>query len=75
MAVTFGYQYYIMKPNEISVVEGLIIPTCTDCNLDQWFKSISIIGSNVLCHYLKCIFNNYFYIFRCGMFNFLLKKF
>lgn len=46
MAATFGYQYYIMKPNEMQVIEGLIIPTCTNCNLDQWFKSISIIGSN-----------------------------
>ncbi|KAH9404054.1 hypothetical protein TYRP_014570, partial [Tyrophagus putrescentiae] len=49
MAATFGYQYYIMKPNEMQVIEGLIIPTCTNCNLDQWFKSISIIGSLFHC--------------------------
>ena len=52
MAATFGYQYYIMKPNELAVIEGLVVPTCTDCSLDQWSKSISIIGAIIMPHNL-----------------------
>lgn len=52
MAVTFGYQYYIMKPDEMSVIEGLIVPTCKNCDLNQWAKSISIIGAIIMPHNL-----------------------
>ena len=52
MAATFGYQYYIMKPNELAVIEGLVVPTCTDCTIDQWSKSISIIGAIIMPHNL-----------------------
>src|SRR6218665_3108474 len=52
MAATFGYQYYVMKPDEMKVIEGLVIPTCTDCSADQWANSISIIGSIIMPHNL-----------------------
>ena len=52
MAATFGYQYYIMKPNELNVLEGLVLPICQDCTYDQWAKSISIIGAIIMPHNL-----------------------
>lgn len=52
MAVTFGYQYYIMKPDELSVVEGLVIPTCHNCDSDTVLKAIGIIGAIIMPHNL-----------------------
>merc|ERR1719510_2446501 len=31
MAVTFGYEYVIVGPNQASVVEGLLVPWCSNC--------------------------------------------
>ena len=31
MAVTFGYEYVIVGPDQASVVEGLLVPWCSDC--------------------------------------------
>lgn len=52
MAVTFGYQYYIMGPEEVRVVEGLIIPSCHDCGSDSLMKAIGIIGAIIMPHNL-----------------------
>lgn len=52
MAVTFGYQYVIMKPDELSVVEGLIVPACRDCDSDALLKAIGIIGAIIMPHNL-----------------------
>lgn len=52
MAITFGYQYYIMKPDELSVLEGLLIPSCHDCDSDTVMKAIGIIGAIIMPHNL-----------------------
>ncbi|KAH9515896.1 hypothetical protein DERF_006671 [Dermatophagoides farinae] len=52
MAITFGYQYYIMKPDELSVLEGLVIPSCHNCDSDTVLKAIGIIGAIIMPHNL-----------------------
>lgn len=52
MAVTFGYQYYIMKPDEMQVLQGLIVPECRDCNSDSFLTGIGILGAIIMPHNL-----------------------
>ncbi|KPM06396.1 Malvolio/Nramp-like protein [Sarcoptes scabiei] len=52
MAVTFGYQYYIMKPEILGVAEGLLIPSCHKCDSDTVLKAIGIIGAIIMPHNL-----------------------
>lgn len=52
MAVTFGYQYYISKPDEMQVLAGLVVPGCRDCNSDSLLKAIGIIGAIIMPHNL-----------------------
>lgn len=52
MAATFGYQYFVSQPNELQVLEGLVIPSCHDCNSDSVLKAIGIIGAIIMPHNL-----------------------
>ncbi|XP_076063525.1 solute carrier family member malvolio isoform X2 [Oratosquilla oratoria] len=52
MAVTFGYQYIVVAPDQLKVVEGIFIPGCSDCSDTARLQAIGIIGAVIMPHNL-----------------------
>lgn len=52
MAVTFGYEYGVAKPDQVKVIEGLIIPRCQGCNSAALLQAVGIVGAVIMPHNL-----------------------
>lgn len=52
MAVTFGYEYVMSKPEQGEVVKGLFFPWCTDCDSGALLQAVGIIGAVIMPHNL-----------------------
>lgn len=52
MAVTFGYEYGVAKPDQVKVIEGLIIPRCQSCNSAALLQAVGIVGAVIMPHNL-----------------------
>ncbi|KAJ8313745.1 hypothetical protein KUTeg_008306 [Tegillarca granosa] len=50
MAVTFGYEYVVVKPDQVSVIKGLFVPYCEGCGPDQILQAVGIIGAIIMPH-------------------------
>ncbi|XP_060065111.1 natural resistance-associated macrophage protein 2-like [Ylistrum balloti] len=50
MAITFGYQYVIVKPDQGDVMKGLFIPYCDGCGPKQILQAVGIIGAIIMPH-------------------------
>uniref|UniRef100_A0A8C8E5W8 Solute carrier family 11 member 2 n=1 Tax=Otus sunia TaxID=257818 RepID=A0A8C8E5W8_9STRI len=40
MALTFGYEYITVKPNQEKLLKGLFIPYCQDCGCNSLFQGV-----------------------------------
>lgn len=45
MAVTFGYEFFVVKPEVGEIVKGAIIPWCKDCDSRAWLQAVGIVGA------------------------------
>lgn len=45
MAVTFGYEFFVVKPEVVEIVKGAIIPWCKDCDSGAWLQAVGIVGA------------------------------
>ena len=52
MAVTFGYEYIVAKPDQLEVIKGLVIPRCQGCSNDALLKAVGIVGAVIMPHNL-----------------------
>lgn len=50
MAITFGYEYIVVAPDQSEVVFGSLVPHCTDCHYPQIIQAIGIIGAVIMPH-------------------------
>ncbi|XP_065186355.1 natural resistance-associated macrophage protein 2-like [Sycon ciliatum] len=50
MAVTFGYEYIVAAPNQAEVMEGLVIPWCSNCDRQALQQAVGIIGAVIMPH-------------------------
>ena len=50
MAVTFGYEYVTVAPNQGEVVFGTLVPHCTNCGNKQLLQAVGIIGAVIMPH-------------------------
>ncbi|XP_060586514.1 uncharacterized protein LOC132742199 [Ruditapes philippinarum] len=50
MALTFMYIYITVVPNQVSILEGLFIPWCEDCNRDEIQQLVGIVGAVIMPH-------------------------
>ncbi|XP_021376431.1 natural resistance-associated macrophage protein 2-like isoform X2 [Mizuhopecten yessoensis] len=50
MAITFGYQYVIVRPDQGDVLQGLFIPYCDGCGSKQILQAVGIIGAIIMPH-------------------------
>lgn len=52
MAVTFGYEYVVSKPNQLSVITGMFVPWCEDCGSSALLQAVGIVGAVIMPHNL-----------------------
>ncbi|KAJ1522974.1 hypothetical protein ONE63_002110 [Megalurothrips usitatus] len=52
MALSFGYEYIVVAPNQVSVLEGMFIPWCQDCDKAALDQAVGIIGAVLMPHNL-----------------------
>ncbi|KFM69813.1 Natural resistance-associated macrophage protein 2, partial [Stegodyphus mimosarum] len=52
MAITFGYEYGVAKPDQVEVVKGLFIPGCADCTSQILLQAVGIVGAMITPHNL-----------------------
>ncbi|CAL4114418.1 unnamed protein product [Meganyctiphanes norvegica] len=52
MAITFGYEYGIVKPDQVEVLKGIFIPGCDGCDNRALLQAIGIVGAVIMPHNL-----------------------
>ncbi|XP_055946803.1 natural resistance-associated macrophage protein 2-like isoform X2 [Argiope bruennichi] len=52
MAVTFGYEYIMVQPDQVEVVKGLFIPGCASCSSRVLLQAVGIVGALITPHNL-----------------------
>uniref|UniRef100_A0ACB8G1P0 Uncharacterized protein n=1 Tax=Sphaerodactylus townsendi TaxID=933632 RepID=A0ACB8G1P0_9SAUR len=50
MAVTFGYEYVVVKPSQKEVVKGIFFPYCKDCGHKELLQAVGIVGAIIMPH-------------------------
>lgn len=50
MAVSFGYEYIRVSPNQGEVVKGLFIPGCKNCDSKSITQAVGIVGAVIMPH-------------------------
>lgn len=52
MAVTFGYEYVTVAPDQVEVLKGMFIPYCEGCGSKQLLQAVGVIGAIIMPHNL-----------------------
>uniref|UniRef100_A0A915AD92 Uncharacterized protein n=1 Tax=Parascaris univalens TaxID=6257 RepID=A0A915AD92_PARUN len=52
MALTFGFEYVTVKPNQLEVLKGMLIPLCEGCGRAEFLQAVSIVGAVIMPHNL-----------------------
>nr|BCL66018.1 divalent metal transporter [Acanthaster planci] len=50
MAITFGYEYITVAPDQTKVLAGLFIPRCQGCDKQAGLQAVGIIGAIIMPH-------------------------
>lgn len=50
MAVTFGYEYVTVKPDQGQLLKGMFFPYCDNCKTPQLEQAVGIIGAVIMPH-------------------------
>ncbi|XP_076461105.1 natural resistance-associated macrophage protein 2-like isoform X2 [Babylonia areolata] len=50
MAVTFGYEYVMVAPDQVSVLRGLFVPYCEGCGHEQLLQAVGVVGAIIMPH-------------------------
>ncbi|XP_064455335.1 natural resistance-associated macrophage protein 2-like [Ornithodoros turicata] len=52
MALTFGYEYVKVQPDQLQVLQGLFYPYCSGCDQRSLLQAVSIFGASIMPHNL-----------------------
>jgi natural resistance-associated macrophage protein 2 len=52
MAITFGYEFAVVKPELGEIVKGSLIPWCADCDSKVLMQAVGIVGAVIMPHNL-----------------------
>lgn len=52
MAITFGYEYVTVSPDQTEVLKGLVIPACKNCDHKALLQAVGIVGAVIMPHNL-----------------------
>uniref|UniRef100_A0A665VA08 Natural resistance-associated macrophage protein 2-like n=1 Tax=Echeneis naucrates TaxID=173247 RepID=A0A665VA08_ECHNA len=50
MAISFGYEYVLVKPNQGELLKGMFVPYCADCGPVQLEQAVGIVGAVIMPH-------------------------
>ncbi|KAG8544462.1 hypothetical protein GDO81_022458, partial [Engystomops pustulosus] len=50
MAVTFGYEYVVVHPDQKEVIKGMFYPYCSGCGSPELLQAVGIIGAIIMPH-------------------------
>ncbi|XP_045465242.1 protein Malvolio-like isoform X2 [Harmonia axyridis] len=52
MGLSFGYEFFVSKPNHYQVLEGMFTPWCKDCDSSALLQAVGIVGAVIMPHNL-----------------------
>uniref|UniRef100_A0A8C3TIW8 Natural resistance-associated macrophage protein 1 n=1 Tax=Chelydra serpentina TaxID=8475 RepID=A0A8C3TIW8_CHESE len=50
MAVTFGYEYVVVRPGQTEVLKGIFFPYCRGCGREELLQAVGIVGAIIMPH-------------------------
>ncbi|XP_044523480.1 natural resistance-associated macrophage protein 1, partial [Gracilinanus agilis] len=50
MALTFGYEYVVVKPDQRELLKGLFLPSCSGCGQPELLQAVGIVGAIIMPH-------------------------
>uniref|UniRef100_A0A671YJW2 Solute carrier family 11 member 2 n=1 Tax=Sparus aurata TaxID=8175 RepID=A0A671YJW2_SPAAU len=50
MALSFGYEYVLVKPNQAELLKGMFLPYCAGCGPVQLEQAVGIVGAVIMPH-------------------------
>ncbi|CAB1315162.1 unnamed protein product [Coregonus sp. 'balchen'] len=50
MAVSFGYEYVMVRPDQGELLKGMFLPYCEDCDSAQMEQAVGIVGAVIMPH-------------------------
>uniref|UniRef100_H3AS50 Solute carrier family 11 member 2 n=1 Tax=Latimeria chalumnae TaxID=7897 RepID=H3AS50_LATCH len=50
MALTFGYEYVTVKPDQGQLLKGMFVPMCQGCGSSQLQQAVGIVGAVIMPH-------------------------
>ncbi|XP_054066162.1 natural resistance-associated macrophage protein 1 isoform X2 [Rissa tridactyla] len=50
MALSFGYEYVVVRPGQAEVLKGIFLPYCPGCGREELLQAVGIIGAIIMPH-------------------------
>ncbi|KAJ7405672.1 Natural resistance-associated macrophage protein 1 [Pitangus sulphuratus] len=50
MALTFGYEYVVVRPVQVKVLKGIFLPYCPGCGREELLQAVGIVGAIIMPH-------------------------
>ncbi|XP_013222907.2 natural resistance-associated macrophage protein 1 isoform X4 [Columba livia] len=50
MALTFGYEYVLVRPGQVEVLKGIFLPYCPGCGREELLQAVGIVGAIIMPH-------------------------
>ncbi|NWH76625.1 NRAM1 protein, partial [Piaya cayana] len=50
MALTFGYEYAVVRPGQVEVLKGIVLPYCPGCGQEELLQAVGIVGAIIMPH-------------------------
>ncbi|XP_065527637.1 natural resistance-associated macrophage protein 1 [Lathamus discolor] len=50
MALTFGYEYVMVRPGQVEVLKGIFLPYCPGCGREELLQAVGIVGAIIMPH-------------------------
>uniref|UniRef100_A0A8C3TZS7 Natural resistance-associated macrophage protein 1 n=1 Tax=Catharus ustulatus TaxID=91951 RepID=A0A8C3TZS7_CATUS len=50
MALTFGYEYVVVRPRQVEVLKGIFLPSCPGCGRKELLQAMGIVGAIIMPH-------------------------
>ncbi|XP_033620524.1 natural resistance-associated macrophage protein 1 isoform X4 [Fukomys damarensis] len=50
MALTFGYEYVVARPEQGALLRSLFLPSCQGCGQPELLQAVGIVGANIMPH-------------------------
>ncbi|KAF7636563.1 hypothetical protein Mgra_00003954 [Meloidogyne graminicola] len=52
MAISFGFEFIIVKPDFVDLISGTLLPYCPGCGRKEFLQAISVVGAVIMPHNL-----------------------